>query len=239
MKAAFFTFLGFWLATTLAHGQSRNLECKPSSGPATQMTDEFAEGYVAAYGYPTEKMSAAVLALPLKEQHRRYVESEINRRVSYLRPYLQSVHCDSLSDFDVFAISLYTGSQYRALNEALRTHDKDGIEKFQFLSKAIIAAMDKIVPYKGVVTRGVLMTPKWKAHYRKKRIVSEGSFLSTTINDSYSQAPFQFVIKSKTGVYIAPISSAPIEDEVLFKPGTRFKVLRVEENSVTMEEVTP
>lgn len=184
-----------------------------------------------------EQQTAAFSALDLATQHRLYTENQIQLRISYLRPYLQKIGCN-ISDLDVFAISIYSGSQYKVLNDTLRKGTPEEVAKYQFLIDAINAGLEKLQPYEGVVRRGIaLLPPAVMKQYCKGCVVEEKAFTSTTINSSYSKAPLQFVIHSKTGAYIAPLSSAPMEEEVLFKSGTRFKVLSKTKNVITMEEV--
>lgn len=217
------------LAMSSAQEQERPIQCRQGAADAGEVSDAFVEGYVAAFGYPEGRGFTS---------HRQYVENQIQSRISYLHQYLATHHCERLSDVDVFAISIYTGSQYQLLNGALRSGDPAALAKYQFLIDAINAGLDKLEPYEGTVRRGVNLTPAQAKVYCRGCTVTEKGFTSTTLNSSYSKRKYQFVMTSKTGAYIAPISSAgPIEEEVLFKSGTHFKVTKIQKNVITMEEV--
>ena len=183
----------------------------------------------------TEIAANSFAQLDTAAQHRAYVENEVQRRVSYLKGYLQKRGC-SLSDLDVFVISLYTGSQYKLINTALRSGG-DVLAKYRFLVDAINDGLGKLTPYTGEVRRGVSLAPEIAKQYCLGCEVEEKAFVSATTGNVYAKQPYQFIIKSKTGVYIAPISSAPMEEEVLFKSGTYFKVTKVKGHLITMEEM--
>ena len=186
----------------------------------------------------TEKRSAEFLALDIPTQHRLYVEGLIQLRIGYLGAYLQKQNCP-LTEVDVFAISIYTGPQYEILKHALKSGNPDELRKYQFLIDAINTGLSKINPYEGMTRTGV--NENDRDDYQLGKVFTHKSFLSSTLGAAYHNRPYQLMIKSKTGAYIAPISSAPMEEEVLFKSGTAFRVLGFENGGhvINVEEVPP
>lgn len=185
-----------------------------------------------------EKNSTEFASLDLATQHRLYVENQVQMRVGYLKNYLQKQNCQ-MTDVDVFAISLYTGSQYEILKHALKYGSPEEKQKYQFLIDAINTGLTKITPYEGMTRTGVSVNDR--DDYQVGQIFTHKSFLSSTLGKAYSTRPYQLMIKSKSGAYIAPISSAPMAEEVLFKSGTSFRVLSIENDGhvINVEEVLP
>jgi hypothetical protein len=149
---------------------------------------------------------------------------------------------ETLSTDDVKAIEDYTGNGYKAMNAQLRSGRQN-----QAVEKRIVAvekAMDKLKVYKGKVFRGVAGLPQ---AIRKKLVpgaaYSDFAFCSTSkleekaFKSAGKKAFFLFEIESKTGVEIQAHSKFQHEAEVLFRPGTPFKIKRVVGRRVFMEEM--
>lgn len=98
--------------------------------------------------------------------------------------------------------------------------------------------------YKGTVYRGAELPADIVATLRPGATFSDPAFLSSS-TDKERATPFSFagscsrlfVITSKTGLAVTLFSSVRAEQEVLFRPGTMFKITSVELNVVTMEEL--
>ncbi len=80
------------------------------------------------------------------------------------------------------------------------------------------------------------MDPSWI--YKPENIVFEAPFLSTSTNDKLrfaesdaneSKNVLRYTISSKNGIAIKQFSTLPNEDEVLFAPGSVFRVLSFSE----------
>jgi hypothetical protein len=263
MKNAVYLLISLWLPWSVASAQSQDLRCKTSlENPDSKVPEAFIEGYVAAFGFPeaggykarieylktqpgsavavrtAQKQMDDYLKLDLKTQHRLYLETQIQNRIGYLKPYLQAHNC-RLSDVEAFAISIYSGSAYDVLFRALGGQKPAELSKYGVLIGAINAGLEKLEPYAGMVRSGQNLSPSQAQIFCEGCTVTMNTFFSTTIGNAYRKRTHQLMIKPKTGAYIAPLSSAIMEEEVLFKSGTKFKVIKVENDGhlITMEEI--
>jgi SPP1 gp7 family putative phage head morphogenesis protein len=146
------------------------------------------------------------------------------------------------------AIVLYTGSHYRALNEALRDGSASPPQRrYADLLNEALALAPK---YQGRVTRGMSLSGDRLQRYLDR---ARASLLS---GEPYTREAFSSTskgdraafggnvvehIESRAGVHVKAISLHPGENEVLLKAGIRLQVTKVEEISGTwhvyMEEV--
>mgnify|MGYP001600947614 CR=1 FL=1 len=81
--------------------------------------------------------------------------------------------------------------------------------------------------------------------YTVGNIIVEPTFLSTTKDPNLDFAELEenrvflrYTIQSKTGVYIKDLSQAPKEEEVLFVPGTVFRVTAMNQVSADKLEIS-
>jgi SPP1 gp7 family putative phage head morphogenesis protein len=146
------------------------------------------------------------------------------------------------------AIRAYTGGTYAQLNSALRNGSYASTPALQAYVEAAQHGLSKMPKYVGEAARGMSMglseMQKFLTVYQKGAIVEEAAFISSS---SGSRAAFGgnifLKIKSRTGVDVSSYSRHPHEREVLFMPGTRFRVLDVvkDKNSgtttVSIEEI--
>lgn len=118
--------------------------------------------------------------------------------------------------------------------------------------------LDKAPKFRGDVLRGMRIhadnIEDFISQFRGNEFVRMKSFTSTTLSkrtaDFFGETSGEFKeiwgvkmqIKSKTGVYLNPISRLDNEEEVLFKPGTNFKIKKVVQDTdkrqidITLEE---
>ena len=135
---------------------------------------------------------------------------------------------------EVMGIYSYTTNDiYRKLNSVLRKGSKATAadkKKYKPIVKIINSGLSKLPKYKGKVVR-----------FEKKKSVSR--FISAmkkgtpklfkAYTSSSKKKKFcwsgnvKMVITSKNGRYIAPMSAYKSEEEVLFAPGTKFKITKV------------
>ncbi len=143
---------------------------------------------------------------------------------------------DPLQPNDLSALSDYTGSGYRELNDALRSSAVDASQQARI--EAIERALQQLPPYDGPVVRGTNLPAEVLAQYRPGEYIIEKGFMSTTMNPVVAQSPafagnVEFRVLSSTGRDISAVSLFPSEREVLFPPGTRFLVLDKKVDPVT------
>jgi len=140
---------------------------------------------------------------------------------------------------DLNAIAQYTGSYYDKINRAIwaandRTNPKPVPEADQTFKASLDAALDKAEPYReSKVIRFAHLPKAILAQHKVGAIVTYDAYTSTSKDanwqwneESDGNAANRFVIyPGKNGVLIESVSFSKAEEEVLFKAGTRFKVL--------------
>ncbi len=132
-------------------------------------------------------------------------------------------------------ISLYSNGKYRELNEQLRTGVMDSNLWEQ--AKSLNTALDYLPPHVGTTYRKAGLDDKAAGLYKVGQVVEERAFTSTSTKDHIWSGDYRFEIHGKTGRSIEKLSSHPGEAEVLFKMGTRFRVLEIKGKSIKMEEI--
>jgi hypothetical protein len=93
----------------------------------------------------------------------------------------------------------------------------------------VINALNKLPDFQGRVGRVVELHGNdiWK--YRVGRTIVEPAFISTTHKGTEPYpGNVKFEILSKTGKRVSFLNESTGEDEILFKPSTKFKVLKKE-----------
>ncbi len=139
-----------------------------------------------------------------------------------------------LTAAEAYAIRLYTGSSYGWINGALRSQQP--AEKARVFRDVLNSALAKLRPYEGTVRRGANLPPERLAQHQVGAVVTYPGYTSTSVGHGFGQR-HRFVIRSKTGRFIDPSSANPGEYEVLFPPGTKFRVLERTENDNRVEFV--
>jgi hypothetical protein len=141
---------------------------------------------------------------------------------------------------EITALMMYSMSAYRKLNVALRDQDTVMLEQFRIYIKTLNSALDKIKNFEGFVKRGAGTNRERFDDHQVGAVITYPSYTSTSIGNGFGGVA-RYVIYSKTCKYIAPFSVATAEEEVLCKPGTRFKVVYREDKKtiihLMMEEV--
>ncbi|WP_270353267.1 ADP-ribosyltransferase domain-containing protein [Microbacterium testaceum] len=128
---------------------------------------------------------------------------------------------------DEQALRDYTGPLYVDINKALRGQ----IPMTPELQSAIdgaVRALDRLPDHPGTVLRGERLEPgaTYLDAYQPGQIVTNKSFTSADIDRAFA-GEVQYEIESVHGKSVQHLSRfADHENEVLFKPGTNFEVLR-------------
>jgi len=137
-------------------------------------------------------------------------------------------------------LKAYTGDLYEELNDVLRIRAEDCkplSRRWEATTEAIRSALSKIKPHRGVTWRGIGLRGKKsfrrivESHEPGSVLVMD-SFWSSSVSERIAEDfakgyPYKvvFKIKGKTGRNIKKFSYCPYEDEILFAPGTRYRVV--------------
>lgn len=134
-----------------------------------------------------------------------------------------------LSVGDAAAIFNYTTGDFDYMNSLLYTGKHGGDDdKKQLEAKIEVTkqAMAKLPNYEGGMTmRGDMGRYDWQADFFVGNTFAIKAFWSTGIKMCFDWCPLQISVFGKTGKQVAAMSEKPKETEVLFAPGTKFKVL--------------
>lgn len=153
---------------------------------------------------------------------------------------------------DLIGLHEYTANGYKAMNEGLRG-SRTALKEMAPVIKTAASGLNQLPGVKGTVYRGANMTPERLAQYKVGEVIAERGFTSTTVNKAMvigktAEQSFNkntmFVIKSAGGGRdVSMLSRFPDEKEVLFGPGTEFKVLKnafdkkLQKNVIYLQEV--
>lgn len=172
------------------------------------------------------KMKESLDGLENKEnQNRAIISTHINMKVEDIKKRKTFTDC-GLSPQEIHAILLYTAEHYGTLNRALRENSEVELSKYQPIIDAINSGLSKLQSQKGMVKRGADLPKEIEEMHCKGCIVTYDAYTSTSIEDGF-EGSAMFVIQSKNGKYVAPLSDNANEEEVLFAPGAKFKILNV------------
>lgn len=121
----------------------------------------------------------------------------------------------------------YTGEYYSTINKTLRTQGPLPRKEDVFV-KAAKLALEKLPKHEGKVLRMADLPPSVLEKHKEGEIVTYDAFTSTSRDPNWTWAgAHRFVIFSKTkGSVIGSAANNPAEDEVLFPPGAKFKILK-------------
>ena len=136
------------------------------------------------------------------------------------------------SQEQVAAMIGYTSSDYQILNAALRSKDPVELARLKPYIDNANAGLASLPNYSGPVYRGIdstRMPPDVVAQYLKPgEVITERAYVSTSyVAGANFPGDLQLTVMSKTGKQIDFLSMYAGEKEVLFAPGTSFKVLSV------------
>ena len=127
---------------------------------------------------------------------------------------------------DLVAVRGYTGDDfYGQMNKALRTGDAAGLKTYDPHIRTTTSGLNQLPKTPGEFYRGMNIPAgnvgDVLSKYEPGQVVTEPHFLSTG-------KPFggnvQYVVQSTTGRDVSALSHYPNESEVLFPPGSQFKV---------------
>lgn len=140
-----------------------------------------------------------------------------------------------MSGADAMPIIAYSGSHYRGVNKELRAGKMtEAQDKFR---QSLNAGLDKLPSYSNVTYRKASLNAEQSAHYEVGYVIEERGFMSTSKNQGTWSGDHNFTVHGKNGKDIQKLSSHPSEAEVLFKSGSRFKVVSRKGNDIVLQEV--
>jgi hypothetical protein len=157
----------------------------------------------------------------------KYAQLMTEARSLLADPALQKVLA-SLTPEEVAAMIGYTSSDYQLLNSALRAKNKAELLRLAPYIERANAGLSQLPNYVGVVYRGASPPASVVSQYVVGNVVEEAAYMSTSyIKGANFPGNVQYAIMSKTGKKIDFLSMFKGEKEILFAPGSRFKVLEV------------
>jgi len=170
-----------------------------------------------------------------KEQHRDrdYAKQELDfNPFASDRAWADAIRF-GFTEAEYSAILSYTGAFYQEINKALwEAKGQKLSRRFAKYQEAMLAGMEKIPPYRGAVRRYSVLPADVLAAHDVGNIVTYDAYTSTSYDPKWEWAggakgpTHGFVIYSGAkGHRVDSISASEQENEVLFTPGVRFKIL--------------
>ncbi|HRW99963.1 MAG TPA: ADP-ribosyltransferase [Cyclobacteriaceae bacterium] len=156
----------------------------------------------------------------------RYAEyAEAIEAIKANHPELANIPID-----DLIAIRGYTAEDYAQLNLALRRGDPEQLARLQTQIQNATSGLRQLPAHRGTVHRAVSLSDDMAARYRPGRVVAEPSFTSASMPGGTYQRGGNtlMIIESSTGRDVSLVARHLTEREILFAPGTRFRVVSVE-----------
>ena len=159
---------------------------------------------------------------------------------------------NKLTPEEKVAIHHYSSMGYRELNKVLRKSDIEGSAKHAGFIKVLSSALNKLPAVSAVVYRGGMLPtfgnsdyffpfhnlktvdPERLGNFKVGQIFIDRGFMSTSLHsaDGIRQAfgcrEAAYTIRSKYGCEISPLALIPDEREILFVPGSEFKIQKIQ-----------
>lgn len=191
-------------------------------------TTPFPDGDVRLPGYRTTESERAAVVSALGDwgQTADFIGDieDLHRRDKTLR----EIPMEDLMALKAYSFSI-PGMSFKELNTALRSQDPVELSRLEPLLKGSASALAQLPPHDGTVFSGARLDDATLAQYTKGAVVCERAFFSTSTNEGIAERfkkNVMFVVESNgKGRGIDAFSLYPGEGEVLFPPGSRFKVL--------------
>lgn len=138
---------------------------------------------------------------------------------------------------DCMILVIYTGNFYAIANPLLRNGTPKKRLQFKNTLLALATARNNAPKFKGLTYRfsNFGSIAEIKKYFSETQNHVLDTFWSSSLNQLILNQPItqnddtMFVIDGFSGAYVKYYSHYPEEEEVLFAPGTRFQVLKIEE----------
>lgn len=212
--------------TSAAFGAAQSLNASirgPTGGQSNVVATKLPSGQIDLSKYETDKAARAAL--------KKAVDPGTYKAEQSMSTFYKKNEAKILKNIpteDLMGLRFYTGADYTAMNGALRGKSMAELAKQEAKILTASSALAKMPAYKGTVYRQAELSAEKLARYEVGETIAEKAFMSTTSSKTSKFAGnTEFVIKSKGGgKTIDMISNYQAEQEVLFAPGTEFKVLK-------------
>ena len=139
-----------------------------------------------------------------------------------------------MTDPELTGVYAYTTEDtywsYHRVNPGLRSKDPARVADVRDYRDTVNAALDKLPDHVGTVRRGTRLPDDVLAEHQVGKTVTYEAFTSTSTAHGFRRQ-HRFVIYSRHGKLIERYSGHEVEREVLFRAGSRFKVLEREERA--------
>ena len=152
-----------------------------------------------------------------------------------------------LTQWERLAIWIYSTTQgrwYRSINDAL--WDGNPSDDIEAICHLLTSGLKKLRSYQGKVYRGIRVENlnAFLARYKIDAEMDWPAFTSATIERAYAQiGNVSFMIQSQNGRVLGPYANYQTEQEVIFLPGSRFRVKAVERTAnkaiIDLVEIAP
>lgn len=133
-----------------------------------------------------------------------------------------------LTESEAYSLYMYTNAWAKRINQEIRSGAPLQRESRVF-HEELLAALGKLEPYRGLVKRWTNIPPEVEAGYAKGKTIDFGAYTSTSRNNWLAGTkPAKILIYSgREGKYVGPFNTFRGEEEVVFAPGAKFRVLDV------------
>lgn len=147
---------------------------------------------------------------------------------------------------EALGINSYTGSHYASMNEYLRAGRNPPKSMLDALIDVTNSGLSKLPTYQGIAYRGARINTniieKYEEAFKSGKPFTEAAYMSTSTDLTQKfDGNVVFMVQSKNGVPVKMLSEFESEEEVLFKPGSQFKIKSFVKNEakyeIVMEEI--
>lgn len=147
---------------------------------------------------------------------------------------------------EALGINRYTSIEYASMNKYLRAGKKPMKGTLDALIEVTNSGLDKLPKYEGTTYRGAdlgsAIIKRYEEAFTSGKPFTEIAYMSTTTDITKKfDGNVLFMLQGKNGVPVKVLSQFPGEEEVLFKPGTQFKIKSFVNNEakyeIIMEEI--
>jgi SPP1 gp7 family putative phage head morphogenesis protein len=155
---------------------------------------------------------------------------DYDAKAEELGPWLEETD-GLLAEHEAVALRYYTADGYNPLNAFLRGYTSEDLNVRATVAAAV-SGLAKLAPFEGTVYRGAWLenipnAARFTAAHQVGEIVEYSGFTSASYESGFN-GTVQFSIRSLNGRVVEELAADPFEREVIFMPGTRFRVVSVQ-----------